>query len=111
MMNEKKKFNLIKKVRKDYPDFVNAVANLQLKELEKTFNIYSKHREETQQAKENDVQLVEISEQKAELEAPYSDALKALKLKLTYLYFLIKEKEEVIGPKVENKAEVKGDSK
>lgn len=101
-MDDTKNGKLILKVKKDYPEFVDSVEHLQLKELEKTFSIYSQHREETLQAKENYQELNELKEKVKELSGPFNDTLKALKVKLAYMYLLIQKQKELKLPDSES---------
>ena len=85
-----------KKFRKKFPDFVNATDGLCLEDLNKKLLTYSKYREETELAKQNDQKLNDAKELASELSAPYRDTLNALKMKLAYLHLLIKGDDELI---------------
>lgn len=80
-----------KKMSKDYPDFVDAMEGLSATDLEGNLCLYSKYNQDTQVAKENDVDLNAAKEKVSELSGPYNDALKALKMKLKYINMLINE--------------------
>ena len=89
---DKAKFK--KKVQKDYESFTNSVDGLQLAELEKSFLMYAKHKEETETILSDDDKIKDAKELLKELKGPYMDALKALKAKMSYLGILMKEKSE-----------------
>ena len=80
------------KVQKEYPEFASEVDSLQLADLEKKISTYAKEEEKVAQAREEDSELNALSEQKAELEGPYRDAKKAIRLKIKYLIELVKDK-------------------
>lgn len=94
MSRSDKELALIKKVQKEFPHFVNGLGGLSVEELDRNVSIYANHREENLLARDADEELSRAKELKKELEAPYNDAEKALKLKLTYLHLLIKDKKE-----------------
>jgi hypothetical protein len=52
----------------------------------------AKYREETEMAKSKDEALAKAKEMSKELQAPYNDALKALKVKMGYLSLLIQDR-------------------
>ena len=83
------------KVGKDYPDFVQATQGLSAEDLRKKLLTYSKYREETSLAQSNDVKLQAAREQVKELNAPYKDALKALKAKIAFIYLLLKDFDDI----------------
>ena len=80
------------KAQKDYPEFTDSVDSLQLAELEKNMLTLAKYREETELAKKKDEALEKAKNEVKELQAPYNDALKALKIKMAYLGILIQER-------------------
>lgn len=80
-----------KKLEKIHHGFANTVAGLPVKDLEQNLLMYSKHNEETQQALRTSKEIKNAAETLKELKAPYSDMLKALKLKMSYIHLLIKE--------------------
>lgn len=80
------------KAQKDYPEFTDSMDSLALKELESNMLILAKYREETEMAKKKDVALEKAKEEVKELQAPYNEALKALKVKMAYLGLLIQER-------------------
>lgn len=90
--DQSKELALKKKAQKDYPDFTDSVDNLKLTDLEVNMLTLAKYREETELAKKKDVELEQTKEKVAELQAPYNDALKALKTKMAYLGLLIQER-------------------
>lgn len=80
------------KAQKDYPEFTDSMDNLKLEELESNMLRLAKYREETEMAKKKDEVLEKTKELIKELQAPYNDALKALKVKMAYLGVLIQER-------------------
>ena len=81
-----------KKLEKIHHGFADTVAGLPVKDLEQNMLMYAKHLEETNEALRNSKDIKEAQETLKELKAPYSDMLKALKLKMSYLHLLMKEK-------------------
>ena len=81
------------KCEKDYPEFTNAQSGTDVESLKKNLLIYAEHREETELARKKDEELKKAKENVSFLDAPYKDAIKALKLKTAYLHILIKEKQ------------------
>lgn len=79
------------KMAKKFPSFVESIQGLDIADLEKHMLIYSKHREDTELAKKLDQELQEAKDKAASLAAPYSDAIKVLKMKMAYLNILIRE--------------------
>lgn len=63
-------------------------------ELEKTLLEYTKLLEREERAKKADDELKSLKDLSAELAKPYSEALAALKLKISYLNILVEEKSE-----------------
>lgn len=91
-MTSAKKEAIKTKVEKEFPDFVDMISSAEIASLEKNLYIYAKHREETELAKVEDEELQMAKERVKDLSAPYSDAIKALKLKMAYINLLIEEK-------------------
>lgn len=92
-----KELALKTKAQKDYPEFTDSVDSLQLADLEKNLLTLAKYREETEMAKKKDEELEKAKEEVKELQAPYNDALKALKVKMAYLGLLIQERKSDEG--------------
>ena len=90
--DQTKELALKTKAQKDYPEFTDGVDNLQLAELESNMLRLAKYREETEMAKKKDEALEKAKDMAKELQAPYNDALKALKIKMAYLGILIQER-------------------
>lgn len=90
--DQTKELALKTKAQKDYPEFTDGVDNLKLAELEANLLRLAKYREETEMAKKKDSALERAKETIKELQAPYNDALKALKVKMGYLNLLIQER-------------------
>ena len=82
------------KVQKAYQLFTESVEGLSLQDLEKNLLLYAGHREDTLMAQKNDEQLQEAKQKATEFNAPYTDSLKTLKMKLAYLNILIHEMKE-----------------
>lgn len=68
-------------------------------ELERTMLEYTKLLEKEERAKKNDSELKSLKESLNELNSSYTDALSALKLKISYLNVLIEEKTEGLSGK------------
>ena len=90
--DQTKELALKTKAQKDYPEFTDGVDNLQLAELESNLLRLAKYREETEMAKKKDETLEKARNDVAELQAPYNDAIKALKIKMGYLNLLIQDR-------------------
>jgi len=83
------------KVEKNYPDFVEAVQGLSVKELEARLVVYAKEQEKVNKAKTQDLEEGDLGRAKAQvsiMEGPYNDATKAIKAKSSYIIDLIGEK-------------------
>lgn len=89
-----KKEKVIKKVEKEFPDFVDMLKGADTESLKNNLNIYATHREEVELDRSENPKLNQLKEELKELNKPYNDALNVLKLKLAYLNILIKEKAE-----------------
>ena len=79
-------------VQKNYPEFTDTVDSLNLTDLESNLLRLAKYREETEMAKKKDAKLEAARAEVADLQAPYNDALKALKAKMAYLCLLIQDR-------------------
>lgn len=86
------KTELMKKIEKIHQGFADTVEGLPTKDLENNMLMYAKHAEDTLEALRKSKEIKDAQEQLKELKGPYSDTLKALKLKMAYLNLLIKEK-------------------
>ena len=87
-----KELALKTKAQKDYPEFTGSVDALKVEDLEANLLRLAKYREETEMAKKKDELLERARTQVTDLQAPYNDALKALKVKMAYLGLLIQDK-------------------
>lgn len=85
------------KAQKEYPEFTDGVDSLNSEQLEANMLQLAKYREETEMAKKKDEGLERAKEMVKELQAPYNDALKALKIKMAYLALLIQERKSDEG--------------
>jgi hypothetical protein len=90
------KMRMKKSVEKEFPSFVDEVVGMDISSLEAKILTYAKERENVRDSKANDEGLVKVLDMKAELEAPYRDAMKAIDLKSRYLIELLKEKGGVV---------------
>ena len=90
--DQSKELAIKTKAQKDYPEFTDGVHSLGVEELEANMLRLAKYREETEMAKKKDEVLETTKAQVKELQAPYNDALKALKIKMAYLGLLIQER-------------------
>lgn len=88
----KQKKSVQEKVREDYKEFANEVANLTPEQLSERISGLAKHSEEVTDAKNADEALSAAREEVGQLAAPYRDAQKAIKLKIRYCYELIGER-------------------
>lgn len=68
-------------------------------QLEQTMLEYTKLLVKEERSKKNDGELISLKELSTELARPYSDALSALKLKISYLNALVEEKTEGLSDK------------
>jgi hypothetical protein len=88
------KVNLTEKVQKELPEFVSEVASLSVEQLDARLAQLAKDADAVEQAKEADEALEQARERAAELNAPYVDSRKALRLKSRYIVELLKEKSQ-----------------
>lgn len=84
--------NLVKKLEKISPEFIDSINSSSAKDLESSMSIYSKHREDTSIAKQSDEALNDAKDQVKELSAPYNETQKILKLKIKLIHLMLKEK-------------------
>lgn len=89
---------------KDYKSALNKLKKFIDKEiskpqLEQTMLEYTKLLVREERAKGNDRDLKSLKETSKELSKPYSEALSALKLKISYLNALVEEKSEGLSEK------------
>lgn len=93
MSKDNEKELIIKtKAQKEHPAFTDSVDGLPVDKLEANLLTLAKYREETEMAKKKDQGLEKAKAEVQELQAPYNDALKALKIKMAYLAILIEER-------------------
>lgn len=90
MAREKK--SVVEIVQKQYPEFTPTVDGLSVSELETKLSTYAKEAEKVKTAKEEDEELTQTKALASELAGPYNDATKAIKLKMSYIIALIKDK-------------------
>lgn len=82
----------IKKVQKEFPEFVSEVQGLTKEEIDARISGLAKSAVEVQHSRDSDEQLADAKALSKELSAPYLDALKAVRLKTTYLVNLLKDR-------------------
>jgi hypothetical protein len=92
-MSEKDEASLKKKMQKDDPLFTDSVDGLPAEDLKKNILQYAKHQHDVEMALKNDEGIKDLQEQLKEMKAPYSETLKKLKQKLSYLHIILKDKE------------------
>lgn len=83
---------ILKTVRKNFPgyeDVINAMSERELKEAMVQLN---KGIDDIAEAKSKDKELINVSELKSELEAPYNEMSKKAETKLTFLSIVYKDK-------------------
>lgn len=84
---------------KDYKATLNRLKkfidkDISKEELEKAMLEYTRLLDKEEKAKKSNEELVSLKEVSLEISRPYSDALSALKLKISYLNMLVEEKTE-----------------
>lgn len=82
-------------VEGEFKEFVEEVQALNSVDLNNRLAQMAKHAEEVINTKENDERLNEVREELKQLNAPYRDSLKALKLKNKYIILLLKDRGEI----------------
>ena len=87
-----KNWKFKEKMRKSYPEFVDSLNENDVESLERNLLIYAKHRSDTELAQKMDKELQEAKELARQLNAPYSEALKAIKAKIEYIHLVMKER-------------------
>lgn len=80
------------KVFEEFPEFCEECSLLSADELKNRISGLATGAEDTRNAREEDEELANARELANGLNAPYVDALKALRLKTRYLIQLLKEK-------------------
>jgi tRNA uridine 5-carbamoylmethylation protein Kti12 len=88
----KNKDKVMKKVEKDYPEFVDAVNSLAGNDLEKRILEYAKQQEQIDEELSNNEIIKTIKDNLKETRSPFVDAKKAVKLKMRYLMALLEER-------------------
>jgi hypothetical protein len=89
--------NVATKTQKEFPEFVNEVANLSVGDLNNRLLALTIASADNDTAQENDEELEEAKEKAAFFAAPYRDARKAVKLKTRYILSLLEGKQEKAG--------------
>lgn len=86
------KKSLEEKVQADYPEFVEEVQGLSVDQMETRLSNLAKNAEDVSDAKQNDEELKDARSKVSNLDAPYRDAKKAIRMKSRYIIKLIREK-------------------
>lgn len=86
------KKSLQEKVQEELPEFASEVAGASVQDLNNRLAELAKASEQSEQAKEDDEELIEAQAHASELAAPYRDAKKMIRLKSRYIIATIKEK-------------------
>ena len=89
-MGERNKMNtkLEKKMQKEYGEFCDAVQGLSASDLEAKVLEYTKESERVLNALKTSQAIKDAAANLKELKAPYTDGLKAIKLKVRYMLAL-----------------------
>lgn len=87
-----KEEKLVKKIKKDFPEFFDGAQGLTTGEIEQKLKTHAKHREEIISSRENNVKLNAAKKEVRDLDAPFRDGLKAVNLRTKYLYLLMRQK-------------------
>jgi hypothetical protein len=88
----KEQQNLTTKIQKQMPEFFDEVASLDSDALEHRVVQLAKDLGDVEKAKEGDEALEQARETAKELNAPYNESRKAIRLKTSYLIQLLEEK-------------------
>lgn len=99
------KFKLSKKLNDLQHGYTDGIDGLNVKELEANLLTYAKHQEEVGMALKNSKEIKDKKEELKELQGPYQDSLKAIKLKMGYIHLLIKEKNGDVSEEAEETKE------
>ena len=73
-------------------EFKEEVDRLSIQQLEARISRMQKDLDDSEEHKKNNEALNKVKNEKAELEGPYNDVKKAVKIKTKYIIELIKEK-------------------
>ena len=88
----KNKDKMIKKVEKDYPEFVEIINTLSGTDLEKRILEYAKEQERIDEELDSNEIIKAIKDNLKETRSPFVDAKKAVKLKMKYLRALLDDR-------------------
>lgn len=88
----RQKKNVVETVQKEFPEFAAVVESLGVQELEMKLASYAKENEKVIDAQEADESLQSAKGHASELQGPYTDAKKAIRLKSRYLISLIRDR-------------------
>lgn len=82
----------MKKIETELPEFTAEVRSLLSGDLEQRLLELTKASMEVDDSKEDDQELQETKDKLKELNAPYSEAKKTIKMKTKYILTLLKDK-------------------
>lgn len=88
----KNKDKVLKKVEKDYPEFVEVINTLSGTDLEKRILDYAREQERIDEELDNNEVIKAIKENLKETRSPFVDAKKAVKLKMRYLMAMLEDR-------------------
>lgn len=88
----KQKQSVQNQVQKELPEFAAEVATLAKEELVNRVVLYCEDAEAVDRAKDADEALKQAREESNQLAAPYKDAKKAIKLKISYILALLESR-------------------
>lgn len=88
----KVKKSLTVTIQKQMPEFADEVASFDVSALEDRIVSMARSLDDVEKAKAADEGLEQAREQAKQLNAPYNDAKKAIRLKTSYLILLLEEK-------------------
>lgn len=88
----KNKDKMMKKVEKDYPEFVEIINTLSGTDLEKRILEYAKEQERIDEELDSNEIIKAIKDNLKETRSPFVDAKKAVKLKMKYLMALLDDR-------------------
>jgi uncharacterized protein YlxW (UPF0749 family) len=89
-MKDSNKFK--KKMQKTMPSFTDSVEGLSIEDTDKQILLLSKQLKLVEMEMELDEEIEQLKNTLKEMQAPYNDAKKMLKNKVTYLALLLQEK-------------------
>lgn len=88
----KNKEKLMAKVQKEYGEFSDAVAHLSGEDLERRILDYAKEQERIDEELDSNEVIKAAKDNLKEIKAPFTDAKKAVKMKMRYLMALLEDR-------------------